>query len=91
MITGMSDDMRRRAFSSEELKPVELDNISQERGPGTAGLMDLGNLFALEELREDLRFQLDTSDEIDWDYFVETAKRAQSAANREGKNMKENK
>ena len=45
---------------------------------------------SLEELREDLRFQLDTPDEIDWDYFLEIAKRAQSAANREGKNMKEN-
>jgi hypothetical protein len=41
----------------------------------------------LKALREDLKFQLNTTDEIDWDYFVEMAREARDEANRIGLNM----
>jgi len=41
----------------------------------------------LDLLRSDLKFQLDTPDELDWDYFLETAHRAKMAADKERRNM----
>ncbi len=48
---------------------------------------DLGT--ELDLLRKDLVYQLYTADEIDWDYFVETANKAKYEADKEGRNMKE--
>ena len=44
----------------------------------------------LDKLRQDLRHQLEIPDDIDWDYFLDTAKRALIVANKEGRNMREN-
>lgn len=41
----------------------------------------------VDDYRKDLKFQLETPDEIDWDYFVETAIAAQKQANKEHVNM----
>ena len=41
----------------------------------------------LDLLRIDLEHQLGIPDELDWDYFLETAKRAKVAADAEGRNM----
>ena len=41
---------------------------------------------SLEELKKDLQFQL-TFEEIDWDYFLETAERARNQANVEEQNF----
>lgn len=41
----------------------------------------------LDMLRKDLVHQLGIPDELDWDYFLETAKRAKSAADKEKRNM----
>lgn len=41
----------------------------------------------LDLLRADLKHQLSMPDEIDWDYFLETAIRAKNAADAEGRNM----
>ena len=43
----------------------------------------------LDKLRQDLRHQLEIPDDIDWDYFLDTAKRALIVANKEGRNMRE--
>ena len=44
----------------------------------------------LTEFREDLIHQLNTSDDIDWDYFLETTNRAKSLADQLGLNKKFN-
>lgn len=49
--------------------------------------MDKNELTRLDVLRSDLVFQLKTPDDLDWDYFVETAKMAREQANKEGRNM----
>jgi len=41
----------------------------------------------LDLLRADLQHQLNIPDELDWDYFLETALRAKAAADKEGRNM----
>ena len=41
----------------------------------------------LDLLRKDLAHQLSIPDELDWDYFVEVAKKAKAAANKENHNM----
>jgi hypothetical protein len=41
----------------------------------------------LDLLRKDLVHQLSIPDELDWDYFLETAQRAKAAADNEGRNM----
>ena len=51
------------------------------------GSTDAGKEFSVDDIRSDLKFQLATSGEIDWDYFVETALRGQAEANRIGANM----
>lgn len=43
----------------------------------------------LDRIRADLTHQLKISDELDWDYFLETARRAKVAADKEGRNMTE--
>lgn len=43
--------------------------------------------FDLDSLRSDLIHQLKIPDEIDWDYFLETALRARSRAEIEGRNF----
>ena len=42
---------------------------------------------SLDLLRDDLTHQLKTADEMDWDYFLETAENAKKAADDEGRNM----
>lgn len=44
---------------------------------------------SVDDFRKDLAHQLKTADDMDWDYFVETALRAQQKANRTGVNMNE--
>jgi len=41
----------------------------------------------LDDLRSDLVHQLGIPDELDWDYFLETAQRAKVAADQENRNM----
>jgi len=41
----------------------------------------------LDLLRSDLLHQLRTPEELDWDYFLETAQRAKEVADEEGRNM----
>jgi hypothetical protein len=48
------------------------------------------NESKLDLLRADLVHQLQMPDDLDWDYFVETAERARNAANTEKRNMVEN-
>lgn len=43
----------------------------------------------LFSLRQDLKFQLGTIDDLDWDYFLETAMRAKLLADEVGINMPE--
>lgn len=43
----------------------------------------------LEKLRTDLAFQLKTADELDWDYFLETALKAKFSADSDNINMVE--
>ncbi len=43
----------------------------------------------LDDLRADLFHQLGIPDELDWDYFLETAQRAKAAADKEKRNMVE--
>ena len=43
----------------------------------------------LDMLRADLLHQLNIPDELDWDYFLETAQRAKDAADKEGRNTTE--
>lgn len=45
------------------------------------------NKTELDILREDLIFQLETPDDIDWDYFLRTVLEARKAANSENRNM----
>jgi len=45
----------------------------------------------LDELRKDLQYQLSTLDELDWNYFVETALRAKDQADIENRNFAQNK
>lgn len=40
----------------------------------------------LDLLRADLLHQLSIPDELDWDYFLETAQRAKAAADNEDRN-----
>lgn len=42
----------------------------------------------LDDFRKDLKFQLGFS-EMDWDYFLETAKKAKAVADRVGDNFTE--
>lgn len=44
---------------------------------------------SVDDFRKDLTHQLKTADDMDWDYFVETALRAQQEASRTGVNMNE--
>ena len=41
----------------------------------------------LDKLRSDLKHQLGTIDELDWDYFLETAIRAKKQADIEDRNF----
>jgi hypothetical protein len=41
----------------------------------------------LDLIRKDLVHQLNIPDELDWDYFLETAIKAKRAADDEGRNM----
>lgn len=41
----------------------------------------------LDLIRKDLIHQLGIPDELDWDYFLETARRAKKAADTEERNM----
>lgn len=43
----------------------------------------------LDDLRADLKHQLSIPDELDWSYLLSTAARALVAAEKEGRNMKE--
>lgn len=49
--------------------------------------MKMPAMTELDLIREDLQYQLSCLDDLDWDYFLETAKRAQEAANKEKRNM----
>jgi hypothetical protein len=48
---------------------------------------DRSETFSVDQIRQDLRFQLDAADELDWNYFVETAIRARHKANLENVNF----
>ena len=50
-------------------------------------IVDINNTTELDALRSDLQFQLQTPDELDWDYFLETAVKAKYAADKEGRNF----
>jgi len=41
----------------------------------------------LDNLRSDLKHQLSIPDELDWDYFLETTRKAKTSADNEGRNM----
>jgi hypothetical protein len=58
-----------------------IKKLSKRREPGNDEDTEL------DRLRKDLLHQLGTPDELDWNYFVATAKRAQTAANNEKRNM----
>jgi len=43
--------------------------------------------FSLDDIRADVKGQLEIPDDLDWDYFVETAVRAKHQADKENRNM----
>lgn len=43
----------------------------------------MNNEFSLESIKGDLKYQLATSNDLDWDYFLETAIRAKQQADLE--------
>lgn len=53
----------------------------------TKSNINKNDIPTLDELRADLVHQLGIPDELDWDYFVETAMLARKAANKENRNM----
>lgn len=44
---------------------------------------------SIDDLRSDLEFQIKTLEDLDWDYFLETAVRAKIQADLEGRNKPE--
>jgi hypothetical protein len=46
-------------------------------------------VFSVDDIRKDLIFQLETPEDLDWDYFLETAMRAKTQADMEMVNMVE--
>ena len=53
-------------------------------------LLKEGIISELDILRQDLKFQLDTPEELDWDHFYEIAKKAKEQADLEDRNYKKN-
>lgn len=51
-------------------------------------LYERGEDPCLDDYRDDLVFQLKTPDDLDWDYFLETAWKAKVQADRENRNMR---
>lgn len=50
---------------------------------------EIAESASLDDIKKDLVFQLGTIDDLDWDYFLETAIRAKLQADREGINKPE--
>lgn len=51
--------------------------------------LDVLPVIPLDAFHKDLAFQLKTAEELDWDYFLETAMKAKMAADREEVNHPE--
>lgn len=87
----LSDDLKTiYILSGEKGKEGEVVNefvLWENIGALTATTHFANEDFDLDALRSDLIHQLKIPDEIDWDYFLETALRARSRAEIEGRNF----